>query len=122
MADYDDLKRILGDVVSLDADLHPSMLTTTFDNGVRLSFGCGDDGRLNMVVIQDPLRKSTEVYMDAKKGFKHREVWGQNDPPRAIAERPGAGVCRGCGGNFSHALTNGRCDECAVTPPPGARG
>jgi len=111
MTDYEDLKRILADVVSLDTDLHPGLLCTTFDNGVRLSFGCGDDGRLNMVVIQDALRKSTEVVMDGGS-FKHREVWGQNDPPRAVAERPGPGVCRGCGGNFSHALPNGRCDEC----------
>jgi len=33
------------------------------------------------------------------------------DPDGGEAE-PGPGVCRGCGGNFSHALTGGKCDEC----------
>jgi len=29
---------------------------------------------------------------------------------------PGPGVCRGCGGNFSHALADGKCDECRNPP------
>ena len=33
------------------------------------------------------------------------------DPSGPLSEA-GPGVCRGCGGNFSHALKDGKCDEC----------
>jgi len=51
--DFEHLRRILGDIVSIEhADSDNGLLTTRFNDGTRLSFGCGENGRLNMVVIQ----------------------------------------------------------------------
>ena len=115
--DYEDLKRILADVVALDTDLHPSMLTTTFDNGVRLSFGCGDDGRLNMVVIQDALRKSTEVVFDGERSFSNGE-WSRGRGERSFSNGEWHDPAAGRQGQGSLASSSSRASVLAPEPSP----
>lgn len=50
--DYEALKRILAPILNLDETLSEHLLTSTFQDGTRLSFGCGPSGQLNMIVIQ----------------------------------------------------------------------
>jgi hypothetical protein len=53
-SDYDALTRILGDVLKLEDNWAEGLIVTHFKDGTRLSFGCGEKGRLNMVAIQAP--------------------------------------------------------------------
>jgi hypothetical protein len=51
VSDFDDLRRIIEPVVSVE-HAGDGLLTLRFKDGTRLSFLCGHTGRLNGIVVQ----------------------------------------------------------------------
>lgn len=51
VTDLEHLRRIVSDIAPLEFERR-GLLCFTMRDGSRLSFGCGDSGRLNMIVVQ----------------------------------------------------------------------
>lgn len=77
MTDFENLKRIIGDIVPAEhAD--DGMLSFRFKDGTRLSFLCGEDGRLNIVTIQHGPK--TPEFRLPDEGFRpHHLKWNGDE-------------------------------------------
>jgi hypothetical protein len=83
-SDHDALRRILTGVVSFEEGTRNGLICSRFPDGTRLSFGCGEGGRLNMVVIQHG--ESTPELRQVRQQIVNANGAGEYEAARLEAE------------------------------------